>query len=69
MIQIKAAEFCFRVVMFMMCCTINAALTFESVDEILTCDVPMKATAFYVPLVKFIALHMVVQLFSLTIKF
>ena len=45
----------FAVVLFIM--LYKVALTFESVDEILKCDIPMKAAELYFTVVLFIVLH------------
>ena len=61
-IQIKATNRYFPVVLFIM--LYNAALTFESVDEILKCGHSMKVTEQYFPEVLFIMLYKVVLLFE-----
>ena len=54
----KAIEQYFPVVLFIM--LYKVVLTFESVDEILKCDIQMKATEQYFPVVLFIMLYKVV---------
>ena len=61
-IQLKASEQYFPVVLFIM--LYKVVLTFESVDEILKCDIQMKATEQYFPVVLFIALYKVVLTFE-----
>ena len=53
-IQMKATEQYFPMVLFVMLYMV--VLTFESVDEILKCDIQMKATEKYFPLMLFIML-------------
>ena len=42
----------------------KVVLTFESVDEILKCDIQMKATEQYFPVVLFVILYKVVLTFA-----
>ena len=58
----KATEQYFPVVLFIM--LYQVVLTFESVDEILKCDIHMKATEQYFPVVLFIMLYKVVLPFQ-----
>ena len=58
----KATEQSFPVVLFIM--LYKVVLTFESVDEIVKCDIPMKATEQYFPVVLFIMLYKVVLTFE-----
>ena len=58
----KATEQYFPVVLFIM--LYKVVLTFESVDEILKCDIHMKATEQYFPVVLFIMLYKVVLTFE-----
>jgi len=56
----------FPVVLFIM--LYKVVLTFESVDEILKCDIQMKATEQYFPVVLFIMLYKVVLTFESMVK-
>jgi len=61
-IQVKASEQYFPVVLFIMVYLV--VLPFESVDELLECDIQMKATEQYFPVVLFVMLYMVVLTFE-----
>ena len=56
--EVKATEQYFPVMLFIM--LYKVVLTFESVDEILKCNIQMKATEQYFPVVMFIMLCTVV---------
>ena len=58
----KATEQYFPVVLFIMLYMV--VLTFESVNEIVKCDIQMEATEQYFPAVLFIVLYMVVLTFE-----
>ena len=58
----KATEQYFPVVLFIM--LYKVVLTFESVDEILKCDIQMKAIEEYFPIMLFIMLYKVVLTFE-----
>ena len=58
----KATEQYFSVVLFIM--LYKVVLTFESVDEILKCDIQMKATEQYFPVLLFIMLYKAVLTFE-----
>ena len=58
----KATEQYFPVMLFVM--LYKVLLTFESVDEILKCDIQMKATKQYFPVVLFITLYRIVRTFK-----
>ena len=62
-IYIKAIGQYFAVVLFIM--LYKVVLTFESVDEILKCDIQLKANEQYFPVVLFIMLYRVVKFESL----
>ena len=59
---LKATEQYFPVVLFIM--LYKVVLSFESVDDILKCDIQMKATKQYFPVVMFIMLYKVVLSFE-----
>ena len=58
----RAMEQYFPVVLFIM--LYKMVLTFESVEEILKCDVQLKAIGQYIPVVMFIMLYKVVPTFE-----
>ena len=65
-IQMKVTEQYFPVVTVLFIVLYKVVLTFESVDEILKCDIRMKATEQYFPVVLFIMVYTVCEVLMYT---